>query len=34
MGRIGHERVSTTLSWDHSKEHLLAAYAAVLAAGQ
>ena len=26
MGRIGHERVSTTLSWDHSKEHLLAAY--------
>jgi glycosyltransferase involved in cell wall biosynthesis len=32
MGRIGHERVSTTLSWERSKERLLAAYRAALGA--
>jgi glycosyltransferase involved in cell wall biosynthesis len=34
MGRIGRERASHTLSWDRSKDRLLAAYRAVIAGAQ
>jgi glycosyltransferase involved in cell wall biosynthesis len=34
MGRIGRERASQTLSWERSKDSLLAAYRAVASASQ
>jgi glycosyltransferase involved in cell wall biosynthesis len=33
-GQIGRERVATELSWEHSKKHLLASYAAAMAIGR
>ena len=32
-GRVGRDRLASTLSWDHSKLQLLASYAATMGAG-